>query len=173
MPATPLHLGPALVAKVIFRGHFSMATFAMVQGVIDVESGINLALDRLPVHSRLHTLLGSLAVAILCAVAGRPIGTVTNRWLREMPPKTSGISARMRRGLLPVTWTGAFVGVLFGALSHVALDAMMHSDASVFWPLVKGNPLLLPHGFVTVHVGCAAVGVGGAVAWWFRSEKTE
>jgi hypothetical protein len=166
MPVTPLHLGPALVAKALLRQHFSLITFTLVQGVIDIESALNLALDRWPVHAHLHTILGSLAVATSCAIAGRPIGTRINGWLRDLPQNRSGIPERMRCELLPVTWTGSIVGAAFGALSHIALDAMMHSDLSPFWPFAKGNPLLLPHGFVAGHVACAILGAVGSAAWW-------
>ena len=62
MPVTPFHLGAALPLKPLAGRRLSLGVFALVQIGIDLESGYNLLLDRWPVHARLHTLPGALAV---------------------------------------------------------------------------------------------------------------
>jgi hypothetical protein len=58
---------------------------------------------------------------------------------------------RMRR-------PGWLLGCVIGAVSHILLDALVHSDLHPFWPLLSGNPfyldLMAPLSAV-LTIGCA------------------
>jgi hypothetical protein len=165
MPVTPFHFGPALLVKAALRGRFSLGVFALVQAVIDTESVVNLARDAWPIHSFLHTLPGSLAVAVACAAAGRPLCSRLNLYLTRPHEKALALPAWVTSELRGVTWTGALVGASFGALSHVALDATMHPDMSPFWPWTADNPLLRADPLLAIHLGCTIAGLLGLAAW--------
>jgi hypothetical protein len=67
------------------------------------------------------------------------------------------------------------LGALFGTISHIALDSLMHYDIHPLLPFSRANPLL---GLVThdeVYQLCAIAGVLGAITWlamqWFSRFK--
>jgi hypothetical protein len=168
MPVTPFHLGPALIAKALLRRHFSLGVFTMVQGIIDVESVTNILREQSPVHAHLHTAPGALAVGVVSVALGAPLCTWINGWVKRWPEGQLDFFEWARDELQPVTATGAIVGALFGALSHVALDGMMHPDAQPFWPFIRGNPLLVEGAFMRIHLDCAVAGMLGMLAWMAR-----
>jgi hypothetical protein len=143
MPVTPFHFGPGAVLKAIGGRWFSFRAFATVQIAIDVESIWNIVAGNDPIHDRLHTMPGALAVGLVVAVAGRP--------------------------LLGLPWTALVTGAALGAVTHVLLDAVMHADSR---PFGAGNPLHVPGSFVLLHVLCLASGVLGAVLLIARARRT-
>lgn len=159
MPLTPFHGGPALLVRAAARRRFSFAVFTATQIAIDLESGANLALGRWPVHAHLHTVLGSLVVAAVVALAmRRPLSALNRALARRVPP-------RLAAELGDITWPAAAIAAAFGALSHIALDAMMHADMQPFAPFTAGNPLLLDDSFTWIHRACALAGLAGALLW--------
>lgn len=171
MPVTPLHFGPALLAKKLSPDHFSLGAFAVTQVVIDTESVSNILLDRWPVHAHLHTVAGSLVVAlVVIAVAKAPLSAI-NRWAARRVEGGDRVAPQLRRSLRPITWTGLIVGALFGALTHILLDGFMHADMEPFAPWNASNPFLFDGGFVWVHGVCFALTIAGVAIWTVRSRQ--
>jgi hypothetical protein len=165
VPVTPFHLGPAVALKPLLGARLSLGAFALVQGVIDVESVWNILWDQWPVHARLHTLPGALAVAAVCAAVGKPLCSRLNAALARWAAGRADIPAWVCAELTPVTWAGSTLGAALGGLTHVALDGMMHPDMEPLSPWVSGNPLLVYDSFLPIHAACAALGLLGLAAW--------
>lgn len=161
MPVTPFHMGPAVLLKAGLGRSMSLGSFGITQVVIDVESVGNILTGRFPVHDRLHTLPGALVVAgVVTLISRAPLAIVYAR-IRKRP----GVSSWLSEELVEPTWLAVAVGAFLGGVSHVILDGMMHSDSRPLSPLVAGNPLLVPNSFEAIHLGCAAVGIVGFIAW--------
>jgi len=146
MPVTPFHLGPAVIIKAACPRWFSLGVFTIVQAALDVEPTWNMAAGSYPVHGGLHTLPGALLLSAAVIVPAR------------------AVVARF----FPVSWTAAVAGALVGGSSHVLLDAVIHPDVVPFAPWLAGNALFVAGSFVWMHVGCAAAGLLGGVAWYAR-----
>jgi hypothetical protein len=168
VPVTPFHLDPALVVKALGPRWFGLGVFTLVQVVIDVESVVNIVLGRYPVHATLHTVPGSLAVAVVLLVPARHWLPPMYGWLARRPDFAS-LRSRLASGQ-PIPWTPAITGAIFGALSHVALDALIHRDVRPLAPWHQGNPMFLPGSFVAVHIGCLLLGIIGAVVLGLRMD---
>ncbi len=84
------------------------------------------------------------------------------RLLAALLARVEGYPPSLRPAGTTPGWTALAAGALFGALSHVALDGIIHADVR---PFGAGNPLYVPGGFVLVHVLCLVTGVVGAAAW--------
>jgi hypothetical protein len=165
VPVTPFHLGPALIVKAACPRQFSLGAFALVQVAIDVEPIWNILAGRWPVHARLHTLAGALLIAVALIVPARlglpALYRAADRALRAVQP--AGWPAWLRPG--PGSWTSVSAGALVGGLSHVLLDAVVHSDVRPFAPWSAANPFLVRGSFVWMHLGCALAGAVGLLAW--------
>jgi hypothetical protein len=166
MPVTPFHVGPAIVVKALGPRWFSLGVFTLVQVAIDVESVVNIALGRYPVHAALHTVAGSLAVAAVLVMPARYWLPLVYAWIARVPD-LAWLRSRLASGH-PIPWTAAITGAVFGALSHVVLDALMHPDVNALAPWRQGNPMFIPGSFIAIHVGCLLLGVIGAVALGLR-----
>jgi hypothetical protein len=165
VPVTPFHFGPALIAKAALRQRFSLGVFALVQGVVDVESVWNILHGYWPAHTRLHTFVGALLVGAVCVPLGRALGTRANAALGRVARARTDVPACLAAEFQPVTWVGALAGALFGAVSHVLLDGLIHMDMAPLRPWREGNPFLIPESFEFVHLACTVAGVLGGVAW--------
>jgi hypothetical protein len=163
MPVTPFHLGPGLVCKAIRPQTFSLATFTVVQCVIDVESVWNILRGNWPVHGPLHTGVGALAVALAVAAVTlfgrRRLAALAERARGRLPP------GWWRETLAPPTPAAVVVGALGGAVLHVVPDAIMHPDLAPLAPWSRHNPLLVEHGFELGHLVCFLLGVVGFLGW--------
>ena len=105
-----------------------------------------------PLHQFMHTLLGALGVA----------GVVTI------------LSNFQSKGFRP--W---MYGAFFGGISHILLDALVHSDVEVFSPFIRGNPLFMDL-HAEVSIACAVIltyylakwveslRIGEVVPSWFK-----
>ena len=126
MPITPLHLAVGLPIKDVAKQRFSIVSFILANLVIDIQPVLVLGTgwgDRfnLDVHGLSHTMLGATILAVLFVGIWR---FRSSAW-----------------------WAGA----LWGAWSHVLLDAMCHDDVYPFYPLTRYNPLNFDiHGTVTL-----------------------
>ncbi|MBI2526308.1 MAG: hypothetical protein HYV93_10025 [Candidatus Rokubacteria bacterium] len=171
MPVTPFHLGPAMVLKAACPRALSLGIFAIVQVMIDLETIVNIAASRHPIHGGLHTLSGSAVAAL--AVVG-PARAALSRAYRaaagRLRPRGQ-VAERLVAELGPVPWGAALTGALFGALSHSLLDAVIHPDVAPLAPWIAGNALFLPGSFHRVHALCAGAFAAGAIAWCARSGR--
>lgn len=155
-------MGAALIVKPAAKRHFSVITFGLAQIAMDIEPGIGMMLDRDILHGPGHTLIGALLIALVIV------------WIA--PHICNQILARYNREVLfyeipwlcepgSVTRTAVLSGALFGTLSHVVLDSLMHADIRPLAPLTADNPLLGLVSHDGVYVWCVVFGVAGAAAW--------
>lgn len=115
MPITPLHFGAALPFELVLRGRFSTAAFVLANAVMDIQPVLALGFGvPVAVHGWTHSLAGASLIAAALSLLG---------W--RLP----------RRGAYAA-------GFFAGALTHVALDSLMHHDLSPLYPWREGNPVI-------------------------------
>jgi len=132
-----MHLAPALAAKALRPRWTGLVPFALAQVLMDTEPVVRLVLGASRLHGPIHSLVGAVVVGCACTSASR---------------------------LMKVSWQSALVGGLFGTVSHVALDAIVHPDVPLFWPWT-GNPLYLSWAFWPMHYFLAAVILLAVLLW--------
>lgn len=64
MPITPFHLGPGAALKAVLGRRMSFLTFALANGLIDLEPVANFVLAGDPAHEFFHTLIGATTVVL-------------------------------------------------------------------------------------------------------------
>ncbi len=170
MPATPFHFGPGAALKALLPRYFSFTVFCLAQVVTDCEVAYYLLRGKYHVHRWCHTYLGATAVALGCALLGRPLCDSVLRQWHSRP------GAPFRRYLLlfdptggPITIRSALAGAFLGTYSHVFLDSIMHSDIQPFRPFSDANALHGLIGLLPLHLLCVAAGVLGAGYLAFRA----
>ncbi len=155
MPFTPIHLGPGALFKAIGGRHFSFMVFGGAQVLIDIEPLIGLIQNKPVLHGYTHTLLGALVIGLVAALTGRPVSAFVLRLLR-IPH-------------YPFTWLASFTGAFAGTFSHIALDAVMHSDINPWWPIAQGNGLLTVIPVDMLHMLCFGLGIVGFLGITIRA----
>lgn len=160
-------MGAALIAKPGLQRHMSVITFGVAQIAMDIEPGVGMLTGTDVLHGPTHTILGALVIACLVMIVAPGVcHYLLRRWNKEVAHY--GLPWLVQ----PATSRAAVaVGALFGTLSHVVLDSLMHHDIHPLAPFSQANPLM---GFVShdgVYQLCAVAAVLGAVAWvamqWF------
>lgn len=109
-------------------------------------------------HGFSHTLLGAMLIGLFCGLAGKPIGELFLRLIRE--PE-----------YCPISWRVSFVSAFIGTYSHIFIDSIMHSDVMPLSPFSRASPL---HGIIsieTLHILCLAGVVVGGLAYWAMEQK--
>lgn len=162
MPFTPFHMGPALAVKALAGERFSILMFGLAQVAIDVEPGLGLVLGWDILHGWTHTYAGATAIGALVLVAARPLAQrLLDAWNGQLrihgAPRLAGDTR--------VGWGPAAAGAFLGTYSHVALDSFMHADMRPLAPFADSNGLLGQVSISTLHAGCVAAGLLGALAW--------
>ena len=147
MPITPLHLAVGFPAKHLAKGKFSMKAFILVNIAIDIQPGLVMYfLDKdgrfgLEMHGISHTIIGATLIAAL-------IGLVL-----------TGVLWKERESL-----GRCWAGLVFGAWSHILLDALVHDDMYPFVPLIDGNPFYM--GWIEpISLICLLVTLWYGVPW--------
>lgn len=115
MPITPLHLAAALPIKQAAKDKFSLWAFIAVNVIIDLEP-ITVHLLELEKHGlAMHGGIHTMIGALIVA----------------------GVVSLFRWRL---SW---LLGALYGGVSHVLMDATVHSEMKPFVPLIADNPLYM------------------------------
>lgn len=169
MPITPVHMGPALAAKVVAPRYFSFLVFGITQVAIDAEAAFYLVTDDPPYHRFLHTYLGATLVALLAVVIGRPLlGYAFGLWNRLVRAERGSLFRVEPR----VPLIAAISGALIGGYSHVLLDSFLYRDMYPMIPLSYSKTTLNALSTLEVYAVCIALGLLGGVAivaeWLFR-----
>ncbi len=162
MPFTPFHMGAALIAKPVFNRHFSVITFGIAQIVMDIEPGIGMLTGAEVLHGPTHTILGALGIAFLVSLISPSLcKLVLKRWNKEIH------FHRLLWLELPEVVSKATVifSALFGTLSHVALDSLMHFDMHPLAPFSQANPLIGLISHDEIYQLCLVAGILGAIVW--------
>lgn len=173
MPVTPFHLGPALVIKVAGPQWFSLGVFTAVQIAIDLEPVWNGLAGNYPLHGPLHTLPGSLLLAIAAIIPAKYGLSGLYKAMRQRHATSDNTLRWLLTELNPIPWKAAIIGGLGGGVSHVILDAIIHWDVTPFVPFSRTNPLFLPGSFAWVHVLCGIIGGCGLLLWLARAKRRE
>jgi hypothetical protein len=168
MPITPFHFGPGLFFKAAGGRHISLSVFCLAQVVTDAEVVLALATGGLPLHGPLHTYAGAAGVAVVGAVAGRPLCIRLKRvWNVRLAPDLRGRLTVSE----PISFSAAAVGAAAGSFSHVFLDSFMHPDMAPLAPLSATNHLLNGMSLIGLHLLCALMGVAGAFWMAVRTRR--
>ncbi|MFB9244774.1 hypothetical protein IV454_14865 [Massilia antarctica] len=153
MPFTPLHLGPGAAMKAVGGRHFSFMVFGGAQVLMDIEPLVGLIEGADILHGPTHTLAGALLIGSVAALTGKPVSEFVLRVLKIAHQ--------------PISWLASCMGAFLGTLSHIVLDAIMHSDMHPWRPLSNSNGLLDLVSVNALHLACLVLAVlGGAVAAW-------
>ena len=154
MPFTPFHLGPAAIIKGLAGDRFSFMVFGGSQVLMDIEPGVRMVLGSPVLHGPTHTIGGALAIAIIASLIGKPISEFA---LRVIAYPDSSIS-----------WSASITGAFFGTLSHIILDAVMHSDMIPWAPFASSNELLGLLSLTSLHTICVFSGFVGGILVFIR-----
>jgi membrane-bound metal-dependent hydrolase YbcI (DUF457 family) len=165
LPFTPFHMGAALIVKPGLDRRFSVITFGMAQIAMDIEPGLRMLTGAEVLHGPTHTFLGALIIAYLVTLTAPSVcARLLRRWNKEViHHKLPWLVQRES-----VSKTAVVIGALFGTLSHVVLDSLIHHDIQPLLPFSPANPFadLVTHD--AVYQLCAIAGVAGAAAWVCR-----
>lgn len=160
MPVTPFHVGPGLLFKAVAPRHFSLSVFVGVNVAIDLEPITWFLLTGDPVHGLLHTGIGATLLALAFAHWGRmPCERVLKWWNSSL----SRTQSKWLTVVPAITPLGAMVSVLLGAWSHILLDAIMHADVQLLWPISESNRMRGLVDLDHLHLLCVFLGVVGTV----------
>lgn len=155
-------MGIALIAKPALNRRFSIVTFGIAQVVMDIEPGIRMWASADVLHGPTHSILGALILAFLVMqIAPSICNYLVAKWNKE-------VSHYKQPWLLhsdPVSKSAVAFGALFGTLSHLVLDSLIHHDIHPLSPFLAANPLsdLVTHD--GVYQACTIMGVVGIAAW--------
>lgn len=174
MPFTPLHMGAALIVKPAAKRHLSLLTFAVAQIAMDIEPGIGMLVGAQVLHGPSHTVWGALLIACLVVwIAPWICDPILRRYNREV--------RHYRQDWLvepePINKAAVLAGALFGTLSHIGLDSLMHHDIHPLAPFSSANPLLDLVSHDGVYQLCALFSAVGSVLWlvtkWTTKQKRD
>ncbi|MDM7463452.1 MAG: hypothetical protein P3W95_007340 [Tepidimonas taiwanensis] len=144
-------MGLGVAAKGMAPRYVSLQVFALTQVLMDTEPAVRMALGHAEVHGWSHTLWGALLVAAGACAVWR--GIEGRRWYRWTVER---VTAR-------VVATSA----LLGALSHVAIDALIHTDmvdVRTQW----GGPVVPPWSHREAEIACLSAFLLGGVLLFAR-----
>ena len=169
MPFTPFHMGAVLIVKPRLEHRISLIAFGLAQIAMDVEPGVRMLFGWDDVlHGPSHSFLGALLIALLVLpIVPRVADPILRRWNKE-------VAAYGQAWLIQpdaVSRRAAIAGALFGTLSHVVLDSLMHHDMKPLFPFSSQNLLLGLVSHDAVYQLCAVAACWGATSWLITQRR--
>lgn len=162
MPFTPFHMGAAMLVKPGAGSRFSVIAFGFAQIAMDIEPGIGMLRGSDVLHGPLHTIFCAILIAAAVAlVSPWLVSRIVRRWNQEVRHHKLDWLAESEQ----VGRTAVIAGAIFGTLSHLVLDSMMHHDIHPLAPFSNVNPLIGLVSHDGVYQLCVFMGVIGTVAW--------
>ena len=143
-------MGPGLLLKALLQGSFSLMMFGWAQILMDIQPLLVMVGGVGQLHGFSHTLVGAGLIGGVAIISGKYLGQVGLRLL--------GLGSAC-----PIRWTVAVTSGLLGSYSHVLLDALMHADVELFFPLSDARPLLGLVTYPQLELFCLISGALGAV----------
>lgn len=169
MPFTPFHLALGGAAGGYTSGWLSFRAFCFANVLIDMEALYRLPLRLYPVHDWLHTfLVGALLPLVLWFPVGKPFCLFISRWWNTLAIGTRLESVHISSEIRTLP---AIVGLVFGGLSHVFLDSVMHTDIEPLRPFSVANPFLNVLRLSYLHYMLTAGGMLGVLLLLLRCRK--
>ena len=165
MPFTPFHIGAGLIVKPTTNHNFSLLSFGLAQIAMDIEPMVGILRDADVLHGPSHTLVGALVIAILVAWLSPPL---CNAILRRCNREVAHHKLEWLREPDVVSKSAVWAGALFGTISHVVLDSLMHHDIKPLAPFSDVNPLLDLVSHDGVYQLCVVIGLLGGSTWLCR-----
>lgn len=163
MPFTPFHMGAILVVKPNLDHRISLIAFGLAQVAMDLEPGIRMLVGADDVlHGISHTILGAVIIGSAVVLAAPLVRLlILRRWNKEaMHYKQQWL---VQSEVVPIGPVVA--GALFGTLSHVALDSLIHHDIQPLFPFSRANPMLGLLSHDNVYLLCSVAAALGTIAW--------
>ena len=159
MPYTPYHMGPGLLLKSVLNSSFSLMIFGGTQVLMDIQPLLVLITGKGHLHGFSHTILGSLIIACIAAISGKYIiDALIHSKMLGLPEKDKALLGLQEK----LKWWVAFVSAYIGTLSHVFIDALMHGDVQLFYPINLETPLWGIISVEVLHKLCLYSGMLGA-----------
>ena len=152
-------MGPGIVVKAVMRNSFSLVVFGGSQIAIDIQPMLVMLGYKGELHGFSHTIFGATLIGLLCGFAGKPVGELLLRMIRE--PTYCLIS-----------WRVSFVSAFIGTYSHIFIDSIMHSDVMPFLPFSTASALYALMSIEALHVWCLVSAVVGGLVY-FGIERTK
>lgn len=161
MPFTLFHIGVAFLIQSLSLildpiGLFVGSVLPDIEGFLSIvlpDSGI-------PLHGRLHSIIGALVLAVIIGCSSFILHKVGRKYLKPYLKPRIPSYLNIPKYTLPV----CIISALAGTLSHVFLDALLYEDMELFyWLPINGNPLA---GFISWEIVyffciiCFIVGAG-------------
>lgn len=155
MPFTPLHLGLGASCKAIAHRKFSFMIFGGTQVLMDLEPLLGMILGWQTLHLYTHHLIGALGIGFVAIWLGKPISEFFLRHIFKAKD-------------WQISWKVAAFSAFIGSLSHILLDALMHTDMYPFFPFSDSQILvtLVPYSYI--FYGCLIGLVIGALGYLIR-----
>lgn len=155
-------MGAALFIKPALDRNFSVITFGIAQVAMDIEPGVRMVLGTDVLHGATHTILGALIMAVLVMLIAPGIcNCLLAKWNKEViyykQPWLLHAGAASK--------TAIIMCALFGTLSHVFLDSLMHHDIHPLSPFSQANPCMGLISHDGVYQACVVAGVFGVASW--------
>jgi membrane-bound metal-dependent hydrolase YbcI (DUF457 family) len=161
-------MGAALLCKPFCKSSLSLITFGIAQIAMDIEPGIGMLTGSRELHGFSHTIVGAIMIAFVVILISPTICSAIFR------------KANKELGHYRVTWLifperwryrDVLFSALFGTLSHVVLDSIMHTDIRPLAPFSESNPIfgLISHD--SVYEICTLSGIVGIFIWVLVSRR--
>ena len=125
-------MGPSILLKALLQGSFSLMVFGWAQIVMDVQTLAVMITGEGRLHGFSHTYIGATLLGVFSMLSGK--------YLSEFGLTVIGISDK--QSPIKISWKVTAVSAFIGTYSHVALDAIMHSDVQPYYPYSSANGLL-------------------------------
>lgn len=162
LPFTPFHMGAAMLVKPVAQARFSVLAFGLAQVAMDVEPLVAMLAGWPVLHGWSHTVLGAVLIGIVVALVSPPV----LRWLVAFfVAHAHAHHVGWIMDPAPPSRVAVWVGAMFGTLSHVALDGLMHADMRPWAPLSQARAWLGVMEHDTVYSWCAVGFAVGGIAW--------
>lgn len=163
MPFTPFHLGAAMVVKPFANSSFSLLIFGFTQIMMDIEPLLGLIYGWDILHGPSHTLLGALGIGLcVAAIPATPYLYALRYIDSELKFAEMDWMIVSKRNF---SYRVRLISALYGSLSHVLLDGLMHHDLYPFAPFSQAQPWLGLVAEAEVYRGCAYFGLLGIIIW--------
>lgn len=171
MPFTPFHLGLGGAAGGYTSSWFSFRAFCFANVIIDVEGLYRIALQLLPIHDWVHTfIVAAFLPLLLWFPIGKPFCLFVSHWWNKL-----AVGTFLEKVHIPntIALVPAIIALVFGGISHVLLDSIMHYDMAPLRPFSDANPFFMMLSVQSLHWLLTAGGIIGICLMFWRCRNRQ